>query len=322
MPVRSPLFICSEAYELLVDIAIIAKRELQDIYEDQLLLSAAWDFLIESANSFALVASRGGINWDFGWLKDEHYDMMVSYLEVPENFAASTGGWKKTKVEAKYQKRVVVMNQFHAAILDFGFPKDISIPNLTKRYQRYVALYKEAQLWRAQTGGGLTEEEIANGVTIDEKLNKPCPHFHQMDEIFGARPNVAPELRKTAFLGAHTGKSRLVSIATTTRVSSPQNSTPLTPQAPQEKGGKLAKNGDKQGLPRPTLPKPGLEKKREALAPSKPSFANIYADKINLKFDYQKELIQSRDKWKAEDLAEWREALPPRFCSQILSYMH
>ncbi|CAM6089587.1 unnamed protein product [Calypogeia fissa] len=240
---RSPLFICSEAYELLVDIAIIAKRELQDIYEDQLLLSAAWDFLIKSANSSITsvsdLTSEAALVGDLGKpfcsrfdssvhmarsgsqgfvrgrtafvspraqsedlttggekfrLKDEHYHMMVSYLEVPENFAAITGGWKKTKVGAKHQKRAVVMKQFHVAISEFGFPKDISIPNFTKRYQRYVARYKEAQLWRVQTGRGLTEEEIANGVTIDEKLNKLCPHFHRMDEIFGARPNVAPEI--------------------------------------------------------------------------------------------------------------------------------
>ncbi|CAM6089588.1 unnamed protein product [Calypogeia fissa] len=118
-----------------------------------------------------------------------------------------------------------------------------------------------------------------------------------------------------AFLGVHTGESRPVPTATATGLSSPQNTSPLTPQAPQKKGDipakngdKQAKNGDKQGLPRPTLPKPGLEKKKEALAPPKPSFANISADKINLKSDYRKELIQSRDKWKAEDLAERREA--------------
>ncbi|CAM6109715.1 unnamed protein product [Calypogeia fissa] len=416
--VHSPLFICSEAYELLLDIAIIAKRELQDIYEDQLLLSAAWDFLIESANSSALVASTGivdgesrpSVHWREGLhthhsldvgaqsedlttgvekfrLKDEHYDMMVSYLEVPEIFSAISGGWKKTKVGAKYQKRVVVMKQFHAAISEFGFPKDISIPNFTKRPN--VALEIEADVGvndadyvypqgatnpvavgrpALEDLGGSIEPTGGAETNLDELEGSDENDLLHLENVENANPNIIPQRSPTivlsdstasraqsfhtapmaptpdtiramkisdrmwnelevlagqplpehanscqcatcrAFLGVHTGESRLVPTTTATRVASPQNSSPLTPQAPQKKGDKAAKNGDKQGLPRPTLPKPGLEKKKEALAPPKPSFANIYADKINLKSDYRKELIQSRDKWKTEDLAERREA--------------
>lgn len=45
-----------------------------------------------------------------------------------------------------------------------------------------------------------------------------------------------------------------------------------------------------------------------ANATSKNSFTAIYADRVNLKSDYRKEMISSKDKWKAQDLLDRREA--------------
>lgn len=40
---------------------------------------------------------------------------------------------------------------------------------------------------------------------------------------------------------------------------------------------------------------------------SKPSFTQIYAERINQKADYRRELIHSRDKWKAQEIEEHRQ---------------
>ncbi|CAM6082672.1 unnamed protein product [Calypogeia fissa] len=127
-------------------------------------------------------------------LKDSDYEKIVSYLEIPDNFAALVGGGRRTRVGAKYQSKAVVIRQMLVAIQHNGFPDFINATNFSKRFQRYVARYKEAQVWRTTTGNGLSEEEIQQGVTMDDKLNRMCPHFHKMHAIYGARPNVQPAL--------------------------------------------------------------------------------------------------------------------------------
>ncbi|CAM6099537.1 unnamed protein product [Calypogeia fissa] len=145
----------------------------------------------------------GQIGSDQIRLRDEHYELMVSFLEIPEKFQAITGGGRCTKVGGKYQSKAVVMRQFHAALVHRGFPKDISPPNFNKRFQRYVARYKEAREFKTQSGGGMTEDELAVGMTLEEKLNKLCPHFERMHEIYGGRPNVRPDLEADVGVNAH-----------------------------------------------------------------------------------------------------------------------
>ncbi|CAM6100423.1 unnamed protein product [Calypogeia fissa] len=94
-------------------------------------------------------------------LKVEDSDKIVQYLEIPENFALLHGAGKKTR--------------------------------------RYEAKYKEARNLSTSTGTGLTEEELELGITLEDKLNKICPHFDQMHLLLGGRPNVNP--RGTADLG-------------------------------------------------------------------------------------------------------------------------
>ncbi|KAJ3309897.1 hypothetical protein HDV04_005527 [Boothiomyces sp. JEL0838] len=50
-----------------------------------------------------------------------------------------------------------------------------------------------------RTGYGVTEKDRKNGVkTIEEKLEKACPYFQEMDELFGERQNVNPTLVSTS----------------------------------------------------------------------------------------------------------------------------
>ncbi|CAM6104726.1 unnamed protein product [Calypogeia fissa] len=76
----------------------------------------------------------------------------------------------------------------HAA----GFLNEINGPNLSKHFNRYVAKYKEARLIKCGSGQGLNEDELALGMTLEEKLNKICPHFDRMHALYGQRPNVRP----------------------------------------------------------------------------------------------------------------------------------
>ncbi|CAM6102732.1 unnamed protein product [Calypogeia fissa] len=48
----------------------------------------------------------GQIGSDKIRLRDEHYELMVSYLEILENFQAIIGGGRQNKVGGKYQSKI------------------------------------------------------------------------------------------------------------------------------------------------------------------------------------------------------------------------
>ncbi|CAM6117580.1 unnamed protein product [Calypogeia fissa] len=79
---------------------------------------------------------------------------------------------------------------------------------------------------------------------------------------------------------------------------------PPARQAPPKKGGKASVASGKEKVP--PKDKPVLKEKPDNVL--KPSFAAIYAKKNAQKANFQLNLIQSKDKWKAEDLEERTQA--------------
>ncbi|KAL3685339.1 hypothetical protein R1sor_003361 [Riccia sorocarpa] len=71
---------------------------------------------------------------------------------------------------------------------------------MKKRFERYVAMYKKAREFKDSTGRGLSEKELENGMTIEDKLEKLYPHFGRMHTIFGHRANIAPPAEEYAGL--------------------------------------------------------------------------------------------------------------------------
>ncbi|KAJ3251013.1 hypothetical protein HK103_002932, partial [Boothiomyces macroporosus] len=70
------------------------------------------------------------------------------------------------------------------------------------KVSRLVMHHTEIPTWTRtktiQTGYGVTEKDRMNGVkTIEEKLEKACAYFQEMDELFGERQNVNPTLVST-----------------------------------------------------------------------------------------------------------------------------
>ncbi|CAM6105330.1 unnamed protein product [Calypogeia fissa] len=104
-------------------------------------------------------------------LKDFDYEKIVSYLEILENFSALVGSGGRTCVGAKYQSKAVVIQEMLVTIQHNGFPDFINATDFSKRIQQYVARYNEAQAWRTTIRNRLSEEEIQQGVTMDDKLN-------------------------------------------------------------------------------------------------------------------------------------------------------
>lgn len=67
-------------------------------------------------------------------------------------------------------------------------------PKITKsRFESYLKTYKSTKRDTLKTGWGLTEDDKAAGITtISQKLEKLCPFYSKLDDLFGGRQNVNP----------------------------------------------------------------------------------------------------------------------------------
>ncbi|KAL2650366.1 hypothetical protein R1flu_018494 [Riccia fluitans] len=124
-------------------------------------------------------------------LKESDYELIVSYLEEPENFAALFGSGGKTKIGGKHQTKTTALAIMSMQLQSLGFPP-CSAANLYKKVTHYRSRYESALSILKQTRSGLTDEAIARGLTLEAKLNKACPFFYRMDIAFGNKANMVP----------------------------------------------------------------------------------------------------------------------------------
>lgn len=119
--------------------------------------------------------------------------LIVTWLEVPANFWKLHGAGTQTECGVRHPNKKTVYNVMLQELQACGFPWFINTgDNLGKRFQRYEAKYKEALIFKNSIGAGVTEAELAKGITFQDKLEKICPHFARLNLLYGERHNVAP----------------------------------------------------------------------------------------------------------------------------------
>jgi hypothetical protein len=67
---------------------------------------------------------------EFFWLKDSNYELIVNYLEVPENIEVVASGGRKTSVGKKYETKAITSKKMLVTIERHGFPKGFTFLNL------------------------------------------------------------------------------------------------------------------------------------------------------------------------------------------------
>ncbi|KAL3701023.1 hypothetical protein R1sor_019045 [Riccia sorocarpa] len=119
----------------------------------------------------------------------EDYEMIITYLENPDNFAAINGCGRKTKITGKTLSKVTAFGHMAVTICAQGFIKCSGVI-MGKKVVRYVETYKKARTFYLGTGSGLTKAEIAAGLTLEQKMNAKRHYFFRMHALFGAKANV------------------------------------------------------------------------------------------------------------------------------------
>ncbi|CAM6082474.1 unnamed protein product [Calypogeia fissa] len=247
-------------------------------------------------------------------LKDSDYEKIISYLEIPENFAALVGGGRRTRVGAKYESKAVVIRQMLVAIQHNGFPDFINATNFSKMHAIYGARPNvqpalEGDVGVNDAGSELAAESFHTAKNCATHVAPTCTPstprraaatermWNELEEMANQPlPRHAISCQCDichAFAGVHTGESRPT--PTTSESPSLPTQVPIPPPCPPPaapiKGFKTARQAAK-----------------EAAENKKPSFASVFSEKINLKNDFCNALIHSKDKWKTEEARERKEA--------------
>ncbi|KAL3701556.1 hypothetical protein R1sor_019578 [Riccia sorocarpa] len=121
----------------------------------------------------------------------QDYEMTVTYLENPDNFAAINGCGRKTKITGKTLTKVTGFGHMAVTLCAQGFVKCSGVI-MGKKVARYISTYKNARTFYLGTGSGMTEAEIVAGLTLEQKMNAKCHYFFRMHALYGARVNVEP----------------------------------------------------------------------------------------------------------------------------------
>ncbi|KAL2649777.1 hypothetical protein R1flu_017905 [Riccia fluitans] len=130
----------------------------------------------------------------------EDYDAIMTYIENPEYYRDITGVGKKTRIGGSTISKFRAFDIMAFALSEInGFPQ-VTGEEMKKHFVRYEKMYKDTYRWKDSTGAGLTDVEIQKGLTMEEKLNKLCPHFRRMDVLYDKRPNIMPCAEESAGL--------------------------------------------------------------------------------------------------------------------------
>ncbi|KAL3698601.1 hypothetical protein R1sor_012677 [Riccia sorocarpa] len=119
------------------------------------------------------------------------FELMISYLEVPDNFNGITGGGRKTKVGGKNFTKTTAFGHMAVSLCAQGFPT-CNGSLMGKKYNRYLEMYKKARTFYLGTGAGLTDADVAARLTLEEKMNRQCHFFMGMHALYGNHANIDP----------------------------------------------------------------------------------------------------------------------------------
>ncbi|KAL3678313.1 hypothetical protein R1sor_021269 [Riccia sorocarpa] len=114
------------------------------------------------------------------------YELIVTYLEVPENFAAVTGSGRKIKVGGRNLTKTTAFGHMAVSLCAQGFTL-CNGNKMGKKVMRYVEMYKKARIFYLSTGAGLTDDDIAAGLSFEQKMERMCHFFYRMHALYDAR---------------------------------------------------------------------------------------------------------------------------------------
>jgi len=128
-------------------------------------------------------------------LSRDDYRIIVSWMEVSENYKAIHGTGEKTEVGDKVKKSdgfEALVKHLKKNTTTVALQK-LTARNMEQRWRTYMRRFKKTlKLSQTTTGAGLTKQELARGMSFQEKLERKCPEFARMKDLFAEKANITP----------------------------------------------------------------------------------------------------------------------------------
>lgn len=115
-----------------------------------------------------------------------HLLLIVERPEITKNFFMWNGRSARRELGQRHPTKKTVFQLMlvwiqSTCLLAFVRNGD----NLGKQFARYQQKYKDALSMKGDSGFGLSMEELCVGITLDNKLEKFCPHFWRLHVLYG-----------------------------------------------------------------------------------------------------------------------------------------
>ena len=120
---------------------------------------------------------------------------MITWLENRDNMKIITGSGNGGPVISGLKVKKVDGFKLIAEYIKKLDGANWSVDSTKKRYEAMLKRFnKTKSLYEDNSGTKfcLSEREIANGLTINGKLDNVCPGYFRLDALFGSRQNITP----------------------------------------------------------------------------------------------------------------------------------
>ncbi|MBW0561706.1 hypothetical protein O181_101421 [Austropuccinia psidii MF-1] len=116
------------------------------------------------------------------------YKNVCNYLENEDNYNRLFGKTTKMNVGERLMTRKAAYKLFAGHLNSLNLGLALTGRHCEQRFSNYKKKNLATRMWAANTGAGLSEEEM--GMTIQKKLETMCPCYERMNQIFVSKPNV------------------------------------------------------------------------------------------------------------------------------------
>lgn len=132
-------------------------------------------------------------------LSRDDYLIIVTWMEVEDNFAAVHGSGDKIRIGGKPKVKKIdafrALSKHVISKTDNDALRAVGLTgrNMQQRWKTYMRRFKRTlKASHTETGMGISRRELAEGMSIPQKLEQMCPHFSRMKTMFGLKANVTP----------------------------------------------------------------------------------------------------------------------------------
>ncbi|PLW38247.1 hypothetical protein PCASD_19197 [Puccinia coronata f. sp. avenae] len=173
---------------------------------------------------------KKAVPWDFDGVDggSSSVEIVLEWLTTASNYSQWRGDLEEGKNEKSLSSEIIELMKENGI-----YQRDAK--GITQRISGFQSSYKTAEDWKRNTGAGILNSDLINGVkTAEDHLCVLCQYWDMLDPIMGLRSVVKPLFTQSSVLATQNAQSNhsLSSMATNNALNHPSSGrdTPSDPE--------------------------------------------------------------------------------------------